>query len=278
MNLYFYEGRTIRGIGLMAWALVVALGAVVASALTLVAVALMLEPGIQSPSGLVPAALTALAAVCGIDIGQVFMAALFVIGFHHAYAGRYEYGLAHARSLERALVFLIVFALFTALAYIYSVTNSVLQPGFVGVPALDLLSGNVLLAPLGALFAGLTLLFTGRGLADAVQSRRLRTALVLGVVGAVAGPLLLLLGVGSNVTDLRVLVSGLLASAVAGQGISALSLLVFVLVYREVRRNLEAGNPAPVLPRIQHVYRWMYPPAYVPMQPPWSGPPPPPKP
>lgn len=246
--------------------------------LTLAALALMLGPALQGPTGLVQSALTAVAAVCGVAVGQVAMAILFLVGFHNTYAGRHEYGLDHARSLERALVLLIVYFVLTALGSVYTLTNSLLQPGLAGLPALDLLSGNLLLAPIGAVFAGLTLLYTGRALADRPQNQRLRTALVLGVAGATAGPLLLALAVSGALSDLDSIVSGLLASAVAGQGVSALSLLLFILVYNDIRRNLEAGKPMPVLPRIEQAYPWVYRPAYTYPQPPTHDPPQPPKP
>jgi hypothetical protein len=278
LDLYFYEGRTIRGAGLMTWALLVELGAVVVTGLTLVALAVMLGPALESPGGLGTSALTALAAVCGVAGGQVAMAVLFLVGFHEAYAGRHEYGLRHANSVERALVFLMVYFVVTAVGYLYSVTNSLLQPGLAGLPAVDLLSGNAILAPVGALFAGLTLYYAGRTLADPPVVRRLRTALTLGVAGAVAGPLLLAFAVSGALSDLHAIVSGLLASAVAGQGVSALSLLLFLLAFRDIRHNLEAGKPAPVLPRIDQAYPWVYRQEYSYPQPPAANPPPPPKP
>ncbi len=259
----------------MIWALVIELGAVVVTGLTLVALALMLGPALESPGGLGPSSVTALAAVCGVALGQVAMAVVFLLGFHQAYAGRHEYGLAHAQAVERGLVFLAVDFVLTAAGTVYTLTTSFLQPALAGLPAVDLLSGNAVLAPAGALFAGLTLYSTVRTLADPSGARRLRTALILGVVGAAAGPLLLAFSVSGALANLDAIVSGLLASAVAGQGVCALSLLLFALAFRDVRRGLEAGNPAPVLPRIEQAYPWMYRPAY---PPPTVDPPPPPKP
>jgi hypothetical protein len=261
----------------MTWALFVELGAVVVTGLTLAALALMLGPALASPGGLGTSALTALATVCGVALGQAAMAVLFLVGFRHAYAGRYEYGLRHAHSLERALVFLMVYLVLTAVGYVYSVTNSLLQPGLAGLPAVDLLSGNAILAPAGALFAGLTLFYAARTLAEPPVERRLRTALLLGVAGAAVGPVLLAFAVSGALTNLDAIVSGLLASAVAGQGVSALSLLLFALAFRDIRHNLEAGRPSPVLPRIDQAYPWMYRPGY-PYPPPAANPPPPPKP
>ncbi len=262
----------------MTWALLIELGAVIITGLTLVTLALLLGPALESPGGLGPSSLAALAAVCGVSLGQIMMAVLFLLGFHHAYAGRHEYGLAQARSVERALVFLMVFFVLTVVGYVYSLTNSLLVPGVAGLPAVDLLSGNALWAPAGAVFAGLTLLFTARTLAAPHVERRLRTALVLGVAGALAGPLLLAFAVSGTLTSLDAVVSGLLASAVAGQGVCALSLLLFILAFRDVRHGLEAGNPAPVLPRIEQAYPWMYRPV-CPYPPPSAAEPPqPPKP
>lgn len=278
LPLYFYEGRTIRGTGLIVWALLIELVTVVFAGLTLAALALMLGPALQSPGGVVPSALTAVVAVCGISLGQVVMAVLFLVGFRHVYAGRHEYGLDQAQSLERALVFLMVYLVLTIVSYLYTVTSNFLEPGLAGLPAVDLLSGNLVLAPIGATFAGLALLYTARALAEETQRRRLVTAWVLGIAGATAGPLLLAFAVSGALNDLDSIVSGLLASAVAGQGVSALSLLLFALAFHDIRRNLEAGRPAPVLPRIEQAYPWMYRPPYPYPPPPAAGPPPPPKP
>ena len=262
----------------MIWALVIELAAVVVAGLTLAALALMLGPALQSPGGVAPSAFTSLAAVCGIFIAQVGMAIVFLVGFRQTYAGRHEYGLAHARSQERALVFLMVYLVLTVVSYLYTVTNNLLQPGLAGLPGVDLLSGNLLLAPVGAVFAGLALLYTIRTLADEMQRRRLLTAWILGIAGALAGPLLLAFAVSGALNNLDSIVSGLLASAVAGQGVSALSLFLFALVFRDVHGNLEAGKPAPVLPRIEQAYPWMYRPAYPYPPPPSADPPQPPKP
>ena len=277
MHLYFYEGRTIRGTALMTWALLVELGAVIVTGLTLGALALMLGPALESPGGLAPSSVTALAAVCGVTLGQIAMSVLFLLGFHHAYAGRHEYGLAQARSVERALVFLMVFVVLTVVGTVYSLTNSFLMPGVAGLPAVDLLSGNAFLAPAGALFAGLTLFCGAKTLAAPHVERRLRTALVLGVAGALGGPLLLAFAVSGTLASLDAVVSGLLASAIAGQGVCALSLLLFILAFRDVRHGLEAGTPAPVLPRIEQAYPWMYRPVYPYPAPPAVDPPQPPK-
>ncbi len=262
----------------MMWALVIGLGAVLVTALTLVALALMLGPALESPAGIGPSALTSLVAVCGVAVGQILMAIIFLLGFHQAYVGRHEYGLAHARSLERALVFLVVYFVLTAVTYLYALTNSFLKPGLAGLPAIDLLSGNPLLAPVGAAFAGLTLVSTLRAVAEPSTGRRTWTALALGVAGAAAGPLLLAFSVSGVLSSLDAVVSGLLASAVAGQGVCALSLLLFIFAFRDVRSGLESGRPAPVLPRIEKAYPWMYRSPY-PVPPPAAGnPPQPPRP
>lgn len=261
--MFFYEGRTIRGLGIIGWALRIQLVAVVATGITLAALAIVIGPALVNPSGFLTSVLGIVAAVCGIELGQVAVGVIFLVGFVDVHAGRHEYGLEHARAIDRATIALIVFAVLTVSGTAFSVSMNLLAPT-TGIPAESFLTGNLVLAPLGALVAGFTLYYAVRAVADESERGRLRGALVLGVAGAVAGPVLLGFATAAAPRDLSSIVTGLLASAVAGDGICALSLLLFVLVFREIRRNLVEGRPSPALPRYPPVYPWA-----------WLSPPPP---
>lgn len=256
--MFFYEGRTIRGLGIIRWALIIQLLAVVATGVTLAALAIVLGPALVNPSGFLTSVLGIVAAVCGIQFAQIGVGALFFAGFVDVHAGRHEYGLAHVRAVDRATLGLVVFTAVTLFATGFTVSMSFLAPSS-GIPAESYLTGNLVLAPIEALVAGLTLYYTIRFVADDAQARRLRGAVILGVAGAAVGPVLLLFATAVNPHDLSAVVTGLLASAVAGDGMCALSLLLFALLYREVRRSLLAGRPAPVLPRFAPAYPWAWP-------------------
>lgn len=256
--MFFYEGRTIRGIGIIGWALVLQLGAVIATGVTLAALAIVIGPALVNPSGFLTSVLGIVAAVCGIELGQAAVSVLFLVGFVDVHAGRHEYGLDQARAIDRATIALALFAAVTVFATASSVSMSLFAPT-IGIPAESFLTGNLALAPLGALVAGFTLYYSVRAVADEGEVRRLRAAVVLGVAGAVAGPVLLGFAISANPRDVSAVVTGLLSSAVAGDGICALSLGLFVLLFREIRRNLVKGRPAPALPRYAPTYPWAWP-------------------
>ncbi len=256
--MFFYEGRTIRGMGIIGWALLIQLAAVVATGVTLAALAIVIGPALVNPSGFLTSVLGIVAAVCGIELGQVAVGVIFLVGFVDVHAGRHEYGLEHARAIDRATIALVLFAALTAFGTAFSLSMNFLAPS-TGIPAESFLTGNLVLAPLGALVAGFTLYYAVRAVADEGEVRRLRAAVVLGVSGAVAGPVLLGFAIAANPRDVSAIVTGLLASAVGGDGICALSLALFVLLFREIRRNLVNGTPAPTLPRYTPVYPWAWP-------------------
>ncbi len=252
--VYVYEGRTIRGLGLIAWALLIQLGAVVAMGVALGTLAMVLEPALLDPTAFAGPFAGILAAVCGIELGEAAMAGIFLVGFYQLHAGRNEYGLSHAESIDRAVLCLILVAVVSVAWTGYTVATDFLGPPVPTTPAESLLVGNLLVAPVAAAFAGLTLFFSAKAVAQTPLARRLRSALVLGVLGSAAGPALLALATAANASDVSAMTSGFLAAAVAGNGMSALSLLMFVLAYREIRRDLVAGRPSPSLPTIDQAY------------------------
>lgn len=242
----------------MAWSLFIQLCAVLASGVALAALALLLGPSLLDPVGTLAYLTGVLAGVCGIELAEVLVAVVFLVGFHHLHAGRHEYGLPHARSLGRATACVALFAALTVFSTAYTIASNSLVPTAPGLSTGLILTGNLALAPIDAGLAGLALLFSVGSVADATHLRRLRSGLVLGIAGAAAGPALLAFGSALSPHDVSGISSGLLAAAVAGEGISALSLLVFFLAFRGIRRELAAGRPAPVLPRYAPAYPWAW--------------------
>lgn len=271
---YFYEGRTIRGTNTVGWALLVQLGAVVCLGIVSAAVGVLYVGTFANPLALLGPFLGIIVAFCGIIIAEIAAAIVFLIGLRDIYAGRHEYGVDQTRALERAFILLIVYIVVAAVSVIYT-TSSAFLPTVTGQSNLAGTAGTLVLAPLSALFAGLTLEQSVRTLAPEGERSRLRLALALGVVGAAVGPAMsLLVGLASSPT-LDLVSAGIIGSALAGNGVAAISLLLFWLGYQETKRSLEAGNPRPVLPRIDQVYPWLYRPYYAyPSGPPPSVPPP----
>ena len=265
--MFFYEGRTIRGLGLVGWALLVQLGAVLAAGAALAALALLLAPALLDPAGALGPLVGVVAGICGVELAEVAMAILFLVGFHHLAAGRHEYGLEHVRSVGRAIVCVVVFGVLTVITSAYLLAVDFFEPTTQAVLGQSLLTGQVVLSPVGAALAGLGLWYAARSVSGPEERRRLRSALALGIAGGAAGPGLISFATLVNPLDVRAVSSGLLAAAVAGYGMSAISLLLFVLAFRDIRRDLVAGRPPPALPRVEQVYPWLWTP--------WSGRPPP---
>ncbi len=274
---YFYEGRTIRGIGLAGWALIILTIAVVVMGATLAVVGVLAPALVANPTMLLGPLVGAVAAICSAAVAELAAGIVFLVAFYQIHAGRHEYGLEQTRSLDRALIFLIVYIVLYAVSAVYSSSFSVLF-GTGATSNVGVTAGSLVLGPIGALFAGLTLDYSVRAVASPIVRSRLRTALLLGVVGAAVGPALTLLATAGGTLTLDRLSLGITAAALGGQGMAALSLFLFWLAFQEARRNLEAGKPAPVLPRMEQVYPWLYRPWYpYPYAPPSPQPPEPPK-
>ncbi|HYM40438.1 MAG TPA: hypothetical protein VEY12_09940 [Thermoplasmata archaeon] len=254
---YFYEGRTARGIGYMSWALLTVMIAVIVLGLASAAMGLLFGVLLQNPLALLGPLVGVVLALCGAVLAELAAAILFLLGFYQVHAGRHEYGLEQTRSMERALIFLIVYIVLTAVTFVFTSTGGLFL-GVVSSPATPMLLGTLVLNPVVAFFAGLTLVHSIRTLATPETRSRLRTALVLGVVGACVGPALTLIATTAGTTTVAQYSAGLVAAALAGQGIAAISLFLFWLAYLETRKGLDAGRPAPVLPRIEQAYPWLY--------------------
>ncbi len=273
---YFYEGRTIRGMGFVGWALLVLLGAVVVVGATTALIGVFYGALLQGPVDLVGTLIGVFAAICMAFLIEVAAAILFLVGFYQIHAGRHEYGLDQSHAAERALIFLIVYVVLSAVSVAYSPSFSIFL-GVANPTALPVLAASLVLNPVIALFAGLTLEHAVRTIASPAVRSRLRTALVLGIVGSAVGPGLTLLATAGSRATVESVSQGIIAAAVAGQGIAALSLALFWWAYQETKRSLEAGSPTPVLPRIEQIYPWLYRPwVPYPPQPPGTPPQPPP--
>ncbi len=256
----------------MGWGLIVVLGAVVVLGATTILMGALYGALLQDPVSLVGTLAGVFAAICLGFVAEVAAGVLFLVGFYQTHAGRHEYGLEQSHSVERAVIFLIIYIVLSAVSLVYSSTLSLVL-GIAGPSTVPDAVASLVLSPIIALFAGLTLEHSLRSVASPPVRSRLRTALLLGVIGAAVGPGLTLLATGGGPLTVNTVSAGIVAGAVAGQGMCALSILLFWLAFQETRRSLEAGSPAPVLPRVEQVYPWLYRPwiAFPPSQP---GPPP----
>lgn len=256
----------------MGWGLIVLIGAVVVLGATTALLGLLYGALLQRPVSLLGTLVTVFAAICLGFVAEVAAGILFLVGFYQVHAGRHEYGLDQSHSVERALIFLIIYIILSAVSLVYSSTLSLFL-GIVNPSTVPALVASLVLNPVIALFAGLTLEHSLRSLAAPLVRSRLRTALLMGIVGSAVGPALTLLAAAGGALTVYTVSAGIVAGAVAGQGMSAISLILFWLGYREVRRSLEAGSPPSVLPRVDQVYPWLYRP-WIPYPPGPPGPPP----
>lgn len=282
---YFYEGKTIRGMGWVQWSLWIFLAALVATVLVSVILASVLSEALTTnPFAALPRLMGAVAALCGLVILEIAGLALYLAGFTPMYGGRQEYGPRHAREMDWSLVCFIV----TAVLYIAQ--SAVPSNTFVFLPGAstiaDASTAGLTLAALAVLraaftaTAGLALLFGVYAFADAGGIRRLLLALVLGIAGSVVGSVVTI--VGLYTLPPSEYGTMLIAGALGGTGVGLIALVLYVLVYRDVAARLRSGAIPPVLPP-----RPMFPPPYyypayaVPWAPPPaapSAPPPPPSP
>lgn len=169
----------------------------------------------------------------------------FAVGLAGLYGPRHELGLAHAASVHQTTLWLAVtLVLSGATVFVPSLTGPLLTfPGIGYAPPSWSWSLSVVVAGLRAIFAGLTLYYAVQGLAQEDARVRLLLAMTLGVIGAI---------VWSGLSAYASAVGGMsagsllpfLAGIVAGLGTSAISLGLFIAVYREVRRELLAAPSA----------------------------------
>lgn len=171
---------------------------------------------------------------------------LYCVGLAGVYGTRREFGADHARSVEQTLPWLGLTMLLLATSIVVpTLTGPFLTFPSVGyAPPSWSWSLGVVLAGLRAIFAGLTLFYAVQGLAEEDQRVRLLVAMSLGVAGAVmwSGLAAYASGVpGPSMDSLLPFLAGVLA----GLGTSAISVGLFIAVYREIRRSLRASAAEP---------------------------------
>jgi hypothetical protein len=172
---------------------------------------------------------------------------VYCVGLAGLYAGRRGLDPEHARSVEQTLPWLAVTILLLGTGIVVpAITGPFMTFPSVGyAPPSWSESVSVVLAGLRAIFAGLTLFYAVQGLAEEDERVRLLVAMSLGVAGAVlwSGLAAYASGVpGPSMDSLLPFLVGILA----GLGTSAISVGLFIAVYREIRRGMQtpAAHPA----------------------------------
>jgi hypothetical protein len=179
--------------------------------------------------------------ILGVAAGLVYC-----VGLAGLYGGRRDTDIEHTRSVEQTLPWLAVTILLLATSIVVpGLTGPFLTfPGVGYAPPSWSWSVSVVLAGLRAIFAGLTLYYAVQGLAEEDERVRLLVAMTLGVAGAVvwSGLAAYASGVpGPSMDSLLPFLVGILA----GLGTSAISIGLFIAVYREIRRGLRAAAARP---------------------------------
>ena len=170
---------------------------------------------------------------------------VYSVGLASLWATRSAYGRPHTESVEQTLPWLAVTLVLLATGIaVPSLTGPFLTfPGVGAMPPDWATTLGVVLAGLRAIFAGLTLYYAVQGLAEEDARVRLLLAMTLGAAGAVLWSGLATFAAGGGVLSTESLLP-FLAGILAGLGTSAISLALFIVVYREIRRSLGA-RPAP---------------------------------
>jgi hypothetical protein len=163
------------------------------------------------------------------------------VGLAGLWGTRRELGKEHATSVEQTLPWLLVtLVLMAAGIVVPSITGPFLTfPGVGSAPPDWTTTLGVVLAGFRAIFAGLVLYYGVQALAPEDARVRLLVAMSLGVVGAILWAGLAAFAVGGWTLALGSLLP-FLVGLVAGLGTSAISLSLFVLAYRDIRRGLDA--------------------------------------
>ena len=171
---------------------------------------------------------------------------MYSVGLAGLYGPRRELGPVHAASVgETTLWLAVTMVLSGATVFVPSLTGPLLAfPGIGYPPPSWSWSISVVVAGVRAIFSGLTLYYAVQGLAQEDARVRLLLAMTLGVLGAIVWSGLSAYAAAVGVMSMEALLP-FLAGIVAGLGTSAISLGLFMAVYREVRRELQAEPSAP---------------------------------
>lgn len=172
--------------------------------------------------------------VLGLGSGLVYS-----VGLAALWATRREFGRNHAASVEQTLPWLAVTMVLLATGVVVpSLTGPFLTfPGIGESPPDWATTAGVVLSGLRAIFAGLTLYYAVQALAHEDARVRLLLAMSLGAAGAVLWSGLSAVAGGSQTLTTASLLP-FLAGILAGLGTSAISLILFALVYLEIRKDL----------------------------------------
>lgn len=175
--------------------------------------------------------------VLGIASGVMYAA-----GLAGLYGPRHELGPAHAASVGQTTLWLsLTMLLLGAEIVVPSLTGPLLNfPGIGYTPPSWAWSAGVVLSGLQAIFAGLTLFYAVQGLAEEDERVRLLVGMTLGVAGAILWSGLAAYASAVGGMSMASLIP-FLAGIVAGLGTSAISLGLFVAVYREIGRSLSSA-------------------------------------
>ncbi len=234
---------TVRGLRWIGWSLSVFLGIDVALGVSLLLlIPLFLDVlADRTPQFVAESWLMSLALAIGALQGVA--GALYVIGFSDVYGARERHGPDHTRYVRQSLFYLcITVGLIVGGDFVPSFTGP-----FLGVPGITpplpawALTPSVIIPGLRALFAALALIYAVGEIASDAERPRLLLAMVLAVVGALAWPGVIAYAVASGGPP-EGPVTALVAGLVAGLGISAISLVLFVRTIRDVRRRLDGAR------------------------------------
>lgn len=242
------ESQTILGVDCLFWALLVNLALV----LSTLVVSILVVPAFFSamkegrdPRSLSPQVQFITLVLCLTILCGLGMAVLFLAGFHDILAGHGEFGPVQEFRATRAFrcllltigLYLVLFALPRSAWMVVGLPNDIAM----GPPWA--VAARVPLSALFALFAGLTVLNSVYAIANVGQRSRLAIAVALGVMAASVGSTIRAIGIVSGDVDL--ITTAIVSGAVAGEGTTAISLLLFLQVFREIRHDYDVGLVQP---------------------------------
>ena len=257
-SLYPYQQPgTSRGLTWILRALWVQVGVALATAVFLGSLLLTYGSALRNPTLPEPAMTLAMTYGFSLYASEVIVGIVFLFGFMGLHGSRREYGKGHERKMDQAVLwFVLAFVLLFASNGTSLSGPATPTPSFVPIP-IDLVVITV--RAVSALFVAITLYACVAALVTQAQRRLLLVASVLGILSAVGQSVLMSMG-SLSPTSPEVLPVAIVGVTIVGAGLSMASLLMFILAFRGVRRNLETG----VIPRI-------LPPGWpVPFSPPYS--------
>ncbi|MFA5895922.1 MAG: hypothetical protein WC985_03345, partial [Thermoplasmata archaeon] len=176
-----------RGVRWMSWGLLLQIIVLLISAIGTVGIFLLMGSLVGTTPGLLATLLAVGALFCGLAIVGIIMAVIYLVGFHGMYSGRHEYGPMQDHMMDRALVFVIIAIVLSAVQAISPfslVWGSLFASPSMSTPGVVVLA--LVAQPASALFAGLALLTAVTVFADGSQRTRLLIGMILGAVGAAA--------------------------------------------------------------------------------------------